>query len=310
MAVSTAPTGVRGAAPVLGQDTDLVLGALLGHGLDPRIASSAGPGCCGDAPPPVSMAALCADLDAETRELRALVAPLSEAQWRLATPAPGWTIADQVVHLADVDDAAILAATRPEEFSAALDGHRRSVDERVAEHRDLLGADVLAWFDAARARLLEVFGALDPRARLPWYGPDMAGASSITARIMETWAHGQDVVDALGVTREPTHRLRHVCDIGIRARPFSYRNRGLEPPETPLRVELIAPDGSTWEWGPSDAADRVTGPALDFALVVTQRRHRDDLGLVVAGPVARRWVAVAQAYAGPPGPGREPGGAG
>src|SRR5258705_10717806 len=128
----------------------------------------------------------------------------------------------------------------------------------------------------------------------------MAVASSVTARIMETWAHGQDVADALGVTRPLTGRLRHVCDIGIRARPFSYRNRGLEPPDTPLRVELVAPDDSRWEWGPADAADRVTGSALDFALVVTQRRLPADTALPVDGADARTRIAFAQAFAGNP----------
>src|SRR5205085_3662669 len=123
--------------------------------------------------------------------------------------------------------------------------------------------------------------------RVPWYGPDMAVASSITARIMETWAHGQDVADALGVRRPPTTRLRHVCDIGIRARPFSYRNRGLAPPETPLRVELTAPDSTVWESGPADAPDRVTGTAVDFALVVTQRRRAAESDLVIADDDAR-----------------------
>jgi uncharacterized protein (TIGR03084 family) len=256
--------------------------------------------------PPVSMAALCADLDAETRELRALVAPLPEVRWRLATPAPGWTIADQVVHLADVDGAAVLAATRPDEFAAAMDGPRRSVDERVAEHRDRSGVDVLAWFDAARARLLEVFGALEPRARVPWFGPPMSAASSLTARIMETWAHGQDVADALGATREPSARLRHVAHLGVLARAYSLRDDPAA--RTDVRVELAAPDGGTWTWGEPDSPDRVRAPAPDFCLLVTRRRHPDDLALEVTGPVARRWVAVAQAYAGPPGPGREPGG--
>jgi uncharacterized protein (TIGR03084 family) len=134
----------------------------------------------------------------------------------------------------------------------------------------------------------------------------MAVASSITARIMETWAHGQDIADALGVTRMPTTRLRHVCDLGVRTRGFAFAVRGEPAPEAPVRVELAAPDGATWAWGPEDAADRVTGAALDFALAVTQRRHLDDTGLAVAGDGARRWMAIAQAFAGPPGRGRPP----
>jgi uncharacterized protein (TIGR03084 family) len=78
----------------------------------------------------------------------------------------------------------------------------------------------------------------------------------------------------------------------------------MTPRDTPIRVELTGPDDSLWTWGPPDAADRVTGPALDFCLLVTQRRHRDDLALVIEGPAATEWMAIAQAFAGEAGPGR------
>ena len=165
---------------------------------------------------------------------------------------------------------------------------------------------MLAWFDAARAELLGTFAGLDPRARLPWFGPAMSAASALTARLMETWAHTQDIADALGVSREPTGRLRHVAHIGVGARAFSYAVRGKIQPPVPVRVELIAPDGALWIWGPAEAEDRVTGPALDFCLLVTQRRHRDDLAMAIEGPAATEWMAIAQAFAGPPGPGRPP----
>jgi uncharacterized protein (TIGR03084 family) len=134
----------------------------------------------------------------------------------------------------------------------------------------------------------------------------MSAASSLTARIMETWAHTQDIADALGVTREPTDRLRHVAHIGVGARAFSYAVHGKTPPQTPVRVELTGPDGTLWTWGPGDAAGRVTGPALDFCLLVTQRRHRDDLGLAIEGPAATEWMSIAQAFAGAAGTGRPP----
>ena len=115
----------------------------------------------------------------------------------------------------------------------------------------------------------------------------MGARSFATARLMETWAHGQDVADALDATREPTARLRHVAHIGVLARPFAYATRGMQVPERDVRVELAAPDGSTWTWGPEDAADVVRGDALDFCLVVTQRRHPADTALVVEGPGGR-----------------------
>jgi uncharacterized protein (TIGR03084 family) len=136
----------------------------------------------------------------------------------------------------------------------------------------------------------------------------MRPASSVTARLMETWAHGQDVVDTLGVVRRPTARLRHVAHLGVATLGWSFRVRGLPVPEEPVLVELTGPHGELWTWGPDDAADRVTGPAEDFCLVVTQRRHRGDTALVATGPVADAWLDVAQAYAGAPGTGRPPAG--
>ncbi len=163
---------------------------------------------------------------------------------------------------------------------------------------------------ADRERLVAALGAAADGARVPWFGPAMSVASFITARLMETWAHGQDVVDALGQSREATPRLRHVAEIGVRARPFAYAINGLQMPEQPVYVELAAPGGEVWTWGPADAADTVTGSALDFCLLVTQRRHRDDVDLTVTGEAAAQWMGIAQAYAGAAGSGRRPRGGG
>src|SRR5262245_57082619 len=135
----------------------------------------------------------------------------------------------------------------------------------------------------------------------------MAVSSMVTARIMETWAHGQDIADALGVERVPTARLKHVAHIGVRARPFAYHAHGLEAPADDVRVELTGPGGELWTWGAPDAGQRMSGPALDFCLLVTQRRHRADLALEASGAEADRWLDIAQAFAGPPGAGRTPG---
>ena len=263
---------------------------------------------------PVDMRALAGDLATETAVLRDMIAPLDDDGWHLPTPAAGWRVADQISHLAFFDDAAIQSATNPEGFAAEVP---RSVaagemdpDDIAARYANLAGAELLAWFDASRRRLITVFCDLDPALRLPWFGPPMSAASSLSARIMETWAHGQDVADALGLVREPTARLRHVAHIGVRALPFSFTANGLEVPAEPVRVELIAPDGSLWTWGPEHAANRVTGPALGFCLLVTQRRHRDDTDVHAEGQVAAQWLAIAQAFAGRPGPGRQPASAG
>jgi uncharacterized protein (TIGR03084 family) len=255
---------------------------------------------------PVDMAALAADLAAESAVTRALVAGLDEAGWHTPTPAAGWDIADQISHLAYFDEVTVRSALHPAEFEAELAAAPEDVDPDAiaARLRDRTGAQLLAWFDTARADLLDTFRNLDPRARLPWFGPPMSAASSLTARIMETWAHTQDIADALGVTREPTSRLRHVAHIGVGARAFSYAVHDRPLPQAQVRVELTGPDGDLWTWGPAEAENRVTGPALDFCLLVTQRRHRDDLALVIEGPAAAEWMSIAQAFAGAAGTGR------
>ena len=259
---------------------------------------------------PVSMAALCDDLAAESASLRTVLAGLAEPDWRRETPAVGWTIADQVSHLAYFDDVALRSATDPEAFAAekaAMDADGGvDPDTIAARFRSVSGTEMLAWFDEARARLLGAFRDLDPKARVPWFGPPMSVASSLTARIMETWAHAQDVYDTVGVVPEPSARLRHVAHIGVGARAFSYAAHRRPLPDVPVRVELTAPDGSLWAWGPEEAPDRITGPALDFALLITQRRHRDDLALTVVGDAASEWVEIGQAFAGEPGTGRKP----
>jgi uncharacterized protein (TIGR03084 family) len=277
---------------------------------------------------PGLLAGLLDDLVAETEVLTGMLAPLDDPAWERPTPAPGWAIRDQVSHLAYFDDAATLAATDPDRFraeTAALtarpDMRGAALSEQIAgQYRQLPAAELREWLSRARAEYVRVLGGLDARTRLPWYGPDMSAASSVTARLMETWAHGQDVADALGVRRPATARLRHVAHLGVATLGFSFllNGRGVPAapvrirngrgvPAAPVRVELAGPDGETWSWGPSGTPDSVTGPALDFCLAVTQRRHVDDLRLRVTGPVAAEWMSIAQAFAGPPGPGRRPG---
>ncbi|MFG2927761.1 TIGR03084 family metal-binding protein [Streptomyces achromogenes] len=248
------------------------------------------------------------DLRAESGELDLLVAELSPEQWELPTPAAGWTVAHQIAHLAWTDRSALLAVTDPGAFRAlvekALAAPGSFVDEGAEEGAALPPADLLAAWRTGRTALHEALLGAPPGARFPWYGPPMSAASMATARLMETWAHGLDIADALGVVRPPTERLRHVVRLGVRTRDFAYGVRGLTPPAEEFRIELRTPSGEVWAYGPEDAAQRVTGPALDFCLLVTQRAHRADLALTATGPDAGHWLDIAQAFAGPPGTGR------
>jgi uncharacterized protein (TIGR03084 family) len=243
------------------------------------------------------------DLGAEQEVLDGLVAELPEDRWATPTPSPGWTVADQVGHLTYFDGTAALAIADPEAFAASLRellAQGETGGDDVTLQRDLRPSELLDRWRANRRRLAEVAAGLGDRDRVPWYGPSMGAKSFVTARLMETWAHGQDVADALGAERPATDRLRHIAQLGVITRGWTYVNRGVEPPAGDVRVELAAPSGEVWTWGPEDAAGRVTGPALDFCLVVTQRRHVDDTVLLVEGAVARDWLEKAQAFAGPP----------
>ncbi|MFI9806492.1 TIGR03084 family metal-binding protein [Streptomyces sp. NPDC052301] len=250
------------------------------------------------------------DLRAESDELERLVAESAPEQWTLATPAPGWTVAHQIAHLAWTDRSALLAVTDPDAFHAlvekALAAPDSFVDQGAEDGARLPPAELLAGWRAGRDALDRALRAAPPGSRFPWYGPPMSAASMATARLMETWAHGLDIADALGVVRPPTDRLRHVARLGVRTRDFAYTVHGLTPPGEEFRIELRAPSGESWVHGPEDATQRVTGPALDFCLLVTQRAHRADLALTAAGPDADRWLDIAQAFAGPPGTGRPP----
>lgn len=253
------------------------------------------------------------DLRSESDQLDELVRELSAQQWAWPTPAERWSIAHQIAHLAWTDSAALLAVTDADAFAAqvekALAAPDSFVDEGAEEGAALPPAQLLARWRDGREQLQQALRAAPAGARFPWYGPPMSAASMATGRLMETWAHGQDIADALGVVREPTARLRHVAHIGVRARDFAFSVRGLSTPAEPFRVELTAPDGQLWVYGPEDAGQRVTGPALDFCLLVTQRAHRADLAVRAEGPDADRWLDIAQAFAGPAGPGRAPQGA-
>ncbi len=250
------------------------------------------------------------DLRAEGAALDALVADLPDDRWATPTPAAGWTVAHQIGHLAWTDRAALMAATDADEFARQLTEAWKNphgfVDEGAESEARRPPRELLTDWRATRDRLAEVLLSVPSGAKLPWYGPPMSAASMATARLMETWAHGRDVADALGVSTDATDRLKHVARLGVRTRDFAYSVNELTPPAEEFRVELVAPDGAVWAWGPEGASQRVTGPAEDFCLLVTQRLHRADTAVRATGDDADRWLDIAQAFAGPPGAGRDP----
>ena len=247
-----------------------------------------------------------ADLIAEQAALDEIVAPLSADQLTLPTPSPRWTVADQIAHLTYFDGNAALAIEDPDAFKGTVHalleaavGGEEAIDEfTLGAWRRLPSAELVAAWRANRDHLAATSSTLANDTRIEWYGPSMGSKSFLTARLMEVWAHGQDIIDTVGAVRPPTDRIRHIAQLGYITRKWSYINRGMEAPEGDVAVVLTAPSGAEWTWG-DDADNRVTGPAEDFCLVVTQRRHVDDTALSVTGDRARDWLVRAQAFAGP-----------
>ena len=256
------------------------------------------------------MKTICKDLADEGQALDDIVADIGDADWNRKTPFNGWTIKDEIAHIAYFDMFARLSATDREAFEkemTRLAADMKNFFEVTLEPgRSKSNAELLQWWRTERKAMIEAYQALDPKERLPWQLP-MSARSSATARIMETWAHGQDVVDALGITREPTDRLKHVAHLGVATFGWSFQCRGLEKPTQEVLVKLTAPGGNIWTYGPEGAEDRIQGDAQDFCLVVTQRRHYLDTGLSIKGPIAEKWMSVAQVFAGPPDEGPKPG---
>lgn len=255
-----------------------------------------------------------ADLRAEYLELIALCRTLTPAQWRLQSLFYGWTPWDEVAHLCFFDETATLSVRNAAAFvddTAALTKVLASGREISAIAREkyghLDGAGLLAHWEPIAMRLVDALAALDPKSRLPWYGPTMSARSFASARLMETWAHGQDVWDVVGRERAGTARLRHIAHIGVTTFGWSFVNRRLPVPSAMPSVSLDSPDGEPWQWGDPASPEFVRGSALDFCLLVTQRRNLADTGLHCSDGTARAWLGIAQCFAGPPADAPPPG---
>ena len=246
------------------------------------------------------------DFRKESMALYQLLKPLDADEFATATQFKKWTFNDILRHLhiwnlaADqsLRDQAALQRFLQQVTAALKQEDLRAFEEQWLAH--VSGPELLERWHDQFMDMSAHFAAADPKARVKWAGPDMSVLSSITARLMETWAHGQAIYDALGVDRTDADRIRNIATLGVNTFGWTFRNRGLAVPGKAPFVQLTAPSGDTWSWNEPDAADRVEGSATDFCLVVTQARNVADTALRVSGETATLWMAVAQCFAGPP----------
>jgi uncharacterized protein (TIGR03084 family) len=261
---------------------------------------------------PDSLTELLNDFAAERQVLESVLATLPPQVWDAPSQAKGWTLRDCVAHLAEADERAAAAAEgldpakleRRRPAGPLAEGGVLSIGQQWAREQPVEA--VLAWWQWEGERLTIALRRYKADDRLPWAGRQMSVRSFLTARLIEHWSHGLDILDAAGIEAVDTDRLRHIAHLGYITRDFAYRTRGLEPPSTPLYVELTLPSGASLSFGPASAADRISGSAGDFCRVVTQRIHWSDTQLRAEGALAQEFLVVAQAFAGPPGEGRPP----
>jgi len=252
-----------------------------------------------------------ADLTEEGKEVEALITGLDDAAWGQPTPAPGWTVAHQIAHLAFIFRLAGTAASDPETFAAMAAQAEKDFEGAVnAALQAYLGnppAVLLDRWREERDTSIAALAAVPADQLVPWLVRPLPPMVLACAGMMEMFAHGQDVADALGVTRTYTDRLFYLALFVTLTWDFGYQARGETAPDVQFRYELTAPSGEVWEFGPPDAEQRITGPAADFCLLATRRRHRDDLDVKAVGADAEHWLDIAQCYRGPAGEGRRPG---
>ncbi len=250
------------------------------------------------------MKQICDDLEGETLALAAIVENLTEEQWRLPTVAEGWDSHETVLHLGVGDWFAHLTLTDRQSFLKARErlwAGEASMHELAGPKVHAMSGDELwEWFKDRRREVIAAFRSLDVRERIVWIGPDIGARSMATGRLVESWTHSQDLADTFGVSYPRTDRLRHIAHLAVVARGFSYANRGMTPPEEPVRVELTGPSGDLWVWGPEEAANIVCADAYEFCKVVTRRQAIADSAVEVRGDLALEWMKIAQPWIEPP----------
>jgi uncharacterized protein (TIGR03084 family) len=250
-------------------------------------------------------------LTVEGEEVDRMVAGLSPEQWGTLTPSPGWTVTHQVAHLAATFRLAGLAAADPAAFGALAKTLSPDFDANVNMAMSQYLGDptdvLLSRWRSDRDNAIKALAAVPADSLVPWLVRPLPPAILACAGMMELFGHGQDIADALGIQRTFSDRLRHLVAFAVRTWDFGYLARELPTPEAEFRFEITGPSGALWAFGPADAVNRISGPAVDFCLLVTRRRHHSDLSITASGPEATAWLEIAQAYRGPAGDGRAPG---
>lgn len=239
------------------------------------------------------------DLEAEEERLEALLSGLDEASWSAQSAAPGWSVADVVLHLAQSEELVVATLGGPVRpgstgFDAAAGSSMDDMmDAAVRSQRDSGGAVFERW-RAARREALGRLRAAPSDTAVPWAAAPLRPATLATTRLAEHWAHGLDVTEALGLPFEDTPRLRHVAWLAHRSLPYAFSLVGAEA--HPVCCALTFSD-EHWTFGPTDASSRIEGQAAEFCRVAAQRTSAANTALRASGPYGEAALTIVRTYA-------------
>tara|TARA_B100000676_G_scaffold86188_1_gene86216 strand:- start:4684 stop:5517 length:834 start_codon:yes stop_codon:yes gene_type:complete len=243
----------------------------------------------------------------ESDALYEILLNVDNDSFKLQTQFKSWTINDVLYHLHIWNIAALLSLKNEKEFidfmqnfiEAIKSGNSaREYEKKLSDNAE--GSDLLSLWKSTYESVSYEFSKSDPKQRVKWAGPDMSVRSSITARHMETWAHGQEIYDQLGVERIDTDIIKNIVIIGVNTFGWTYINRNLNVPEEMPKLSLVSPSNLLWEWNENNEENIISGSAAEFCQVVTQVRNINDTSLKVFGKIANEWMSIAQCFAGPP----------
>ena len=214
----------------------------------------------------------------------------------MVTPNKPWTVRDTISHLADFEDLgadALAGGARIKEWQAAPDIEPLR-KEAIKKGRKMRPQDVIEWWRAGRAKVVEPLSHMTADERLPWMAGDMSARTFATFRLTETWLHGLDIYQTLSIDVEDTPRIRHVCWFGWKTLPYAFKQAGEH--YEPVRVEVIGPGYTKWVYGPEDSDQLIKGPASDWARLAVRRIDAGDIRLKVTGEFAEKAIRLAQTF--------------
>ena len=246
------------------------------------------------------------DLRDESEALYQIMTDLPDAEFTTPTGFKNWTFNDILEHLHIWNVAAYESCADEAAFDAFVDkvkadimaGNLKKFERTYIN--ELAGQALLNTWHDYYIKMADAFSEVDLKHRVKWVGPDMSVRSSITARLMETWAHGLAIYDALGVVRQDSDRIKNIVVLGVNTFNWSFQVKGQTPSGPIPYIELTAPSDEIWKFGEPSDVSAVTGTASEFCQVVTQTRNISDTNLNLTGEVAKAWMTHAQCFAGPP----------